>query len=1290
MQRSIAHGWLHFVLRLFFWTAVGTAGAGFALQQLSETDPERMWAFVVGISNYTHAAPLNYAATDAQAFADFLQSPRGGSIPRNHIALLLEEKATRTGIEHAMERFWDKIQEGDTVYVYIAGHGFVHRRRIGYFLPIDGDPTSPNSTAISLLALQQSVFFGFEPAKSLVMISDMCHSGVLADQQNAINQLLLTAFGEPDEGKNLLNLVASGQDEPSWEDSGLGHGVFTYALLQALNGEGIEAIDPLVQAQEVVEYVQQEVPRRTANQQNPETNEIYDPSLPLSFLNRPGPSPVMPGTGTVLVLVNTGQKSYLRAQWIDPQNESIAVRPIPEGAGEVALGPLAPGALELTLFDAENHPSRISLTLQEGENRFDLQASQVGELRLEARPPLRQVASMAALSAPGAWARPQAPQDPLPASAARIAEPRLILNLEAGSEVYVNGNLYASLTDGSRPLQLQGLGHDPVLLLLVYSPEHEQRFRLKLLPGPQWFDPATRQLQPIRELGKPPAFTPPPAGLSANQEDLYRRFQQALWEERLIEPAGDSAWDYYAQLRPALEPDLGEELRGQLAVAMGDQAQRIILKYLEGGDTKWNAAIFEKGSDLTVRLRQLFEGSALWNRFPQIWPASYRSQEFFFDGRASIERKQFAQARSRLQQSIQLQPEASHSWNAIGLAHWQENQLEQALPPLERAIELTPFWNYPRITRALVLLQLRRYEEAEAAFREAIGTRAEDSTAYHGLGQLFFVTGRWQPALQELQRAIQFNPGNAYAYHTLGQLEQRLQRFGEAEESFRLAIRLEPEEPSFRMTLARMFRELGRVAEAANLLADLSGRHPENVEVLTAYAEFLGSVNREEEANAVFRRALQLAPDDANLRVSHGIFLLGRNRRKDAENEFKRALKADSQNAFAHYQLAQLYFADQQVEKAEKSAQQANESDPRYAPPYRLLGQIAFARRRQDEALRFFRKSRDLATEAHQKQELQEAIVQIESTIVEEQLLKVAELEGEERATQAWELLGQTLARAPESRQLRNRILDFQASHPEVSPAALPTSTARQVLESPFWKSQLQAEQSWKRGETAAALELFDTSFRQLDDAQLEALGSTAFNFENEVAGIHGLLYRWGLRQLERGGYETVADWMELARRRWIFVAVPDYSPLTVDSLMRPSDAVNPQRFEEFEVAHHPDHRAHELLAAAAAGAGNQAKALDYLEALEHRRPNLPARRLVAEALHRQGGSVRAESLLVDALEGAGGEDDQDQRARAWILLAQIQCDSGRCEEAAETVQRGLAELPGNELLKKARTDLRR
>jgi len=306
---------------------------------------------------------------------------------------------------------------------------------------------------------------------------------------------------------------------------------------------------------------------------------------------------------------------------------------------------------------------------------------------------------------------------------------------------------------------LQGLPPGNHNLTLIPSPEREQRFRVKLQAGRQIFDVRTGELRAVIEVQPPPDFLTLPAKLPAFSEDVFRKFSQALWEEKFIEPAGGSAWDYYSKLRDAVPPELQDFLKNRLIVSMGDRAQRIILKYLRGGDIKWDASVFEEGAALARQAQRLHKATN-----------ALQSQERLFTGRALIEKGQYAQAVQQLQEALRLDPTASHAFNTLGLALWKQNLLDQAISPLQQAIALSSGWTYPRNTLGLIYTEQRRYQEAIQTFQSSIELNNEDSMAYHCLGQLLLFLGRLEEAESQLLQAIEMNPGNAYAYETLGKL----------------------------------------------------------------------------------------------------------------------------------------------------------------------------------------------------------------------------------------------------------------------------------------------------------------------------------------------------------------------------------------------------------------------------------------------------------------------------------------------------------------------------------------
>ena len=84
----------------------------------------------------------------------------------------------------------------------------------------------------------------------------------------------------------------------------------------------------------------------------------------------------------------------------------------------------------------------------------------------------------------------------------------------------------------------------------------------------------------------PPSFTQPPADLDSSAQQLFRQFKTSLWQEELVQPAGENAFEFLQQLRGLLTAEQLQTAERELVVALGDKAQRILLRYLRGGDVR--------------------------------------------------------------------------------------------------------------------------------------------------------------------------------------------------------------------------------------------------------------------------------------------------------------------------------------------------------------------------------------------------------------------------------------------------------------------------------------------------------------------------------------------------------------------------------------------------------------------------------------------------------------------------------------------------------------------------------
>ena len=110
-----------------------------------------------------------------------------------------------------------------------------------------------------------------------------------------------------------------------------------------------------------------------------------------------------------------------------------------------------------------------------------------------------------------------------------------------------------------------------------------------------------------------------------------------------------------------------------------------------------------------------------------------------------------------------------------------------------------------------------RFEEAEAAYREAIRLDPDYADAHNGLGRVFRKLGRNPDAERKFRDAIRHDPGHARAFNNLGNVLCDGRNYTEAEVAYREAIRLDPGYANAYNGLgnALYHRNLYREAEAA-------------------------------------------------------------------------------------------------------------------------------------------------------------------------------------------------------------------------------------------------------------------------------------------------------------------------------------------------------------------------------------------------------------------------------------------------------------------------------------------
>lgn len=231
------------------------------------------FAMVMGISSYKYVRPLTYADKDAEMFKDFLKSPAGGKMPEDNIYMLLNEQATLANF-YSKGFQWlkvKKLQKGDRLFIYLAGHGDAIDEDQFFYLAYDCNPAGDKNNylvggAIQLYNLKKKIAAETAKGVDVYFIMDACRSNELpggSEGQNFLN----SAISEKRAGEIIMLATGAGQESLEDASIGSGHGLFTYYLVDGLTGmaDSIGTVDEKITLAEIQKYVDNHVPSIAQN-----------------------------------------------------------------------------------------------------------------------------------------------------------------------------------------------------------------------------------------------------------------------------------------------------------------------------------------------------------------------------------------------------------------------------------------------------------------------------------------------------------------------------------------------------------------------------------------------------------------------------------------------------------------------------------------------------------------------------------------------------------------------------------------------------------------------------------------------------------------------------------------------------------------------------------------------------------------------------------------------------------------------------------------------------------------
>jgi WD40 repeat protein len=238
-----------------------------SVEIFSENSDKNSTCYVVavGINQYKNPKMvLNYAKPDADSFGKTV-AEQGKLFKSIELHSLFDADASQANILKKLDELAAKIHQEDVFIFYYAGHGSMVDDRF-YFIPSESsrlyDLSSLKKDAIEAAALQDK-FKNIKALKQLIVM-DACQSGASVELLASRGAAEEKAIAQLSRSAGIHVMASAGSEQFAAEFAELGHGIFTYLLIKALQGDADGAPkDGKVTIYELKSYLDDQVPELT-------------------------------------------------------------------------------------------------------------------------------------------------------------------------------------------------------------------------------------------------------------------------------------------------------------------------------------------------------------------------------------------------------------------------------------------------------------------------------------------------------------------------------------------------------------------------------------------------------------------------------------------------------------------------------------------------------------------------------------------------------------------------------------------------------------------------------------------------------------------------------------------------------------------------------------------------------------------------------------------------------------------------------------------------------------------
>lgn len=254
--------------------------------------------------------------------------------------------------------------------------------------------------------------------------------------------------------------------------------------------------------------------------------------------------------------------------------------------------------------------------------------------------------------------------------------------------------------------------------------------------------------------------------------------------------------------------------------------------------------------------------------------------------------------------AIARNPRLAQAFRGLALVARQRGDRYAALEHFRAAAALEPENLWLAYDVASQLLDLDRFDEAEAGFRAVLAKDPKNAQSWRALAVLARQRGNRAEALDYFRVAAVFNPTELWNAQDVATELRELGRLDEAADAFRAVLGRDMRFHHAVRGLALVARARGAHTKSAEHFAAVARLEPRNVWAQVELAAELRELGRLDEAEQAYRAAAALNPDLAPVWLGLGQIARQRGDHADALEHFRAAARNEPGNVWLHQDVA--------------------------------------------------------------------------------------------------------------------------------------------------------------------------------------------------------------------------------------------------------------------------------------------------------------------------------------------------------------------------------------------------